>query len=68
MKTGEHTNKHGVRVTEHICDTCGAEFTLCPGDDRWPDCLDESCASYDPEREVDLDNLKPTTSPRLVIH
>lgn len=70
MKTGEHTNEHGVRVTEHVCDTCGTEFTLCPGEEDWPDCLGEDCASYDPEREVDLDNLEfvDATEPRRVIH
>jgi len=68
MKTGQHTNKHGVRVTTHICDTCGIEFTLCPGVDDWPDCLSEDCASYDPDREVDLDNLEPTTGPKQIFH
>ena len=68
MKTGEHTNEHGVRVTEHICDTCGVEFTVCPGVDGWDDCLAESCLSYDPEREVDLSALTPTSGPRQVYH
>lgn len=68
MKTGEHTNEHGVKVTEYICDTCGNTFTVCPGVDDWDNCLAENCASYDPEREVDLGNVKPTDGPRLVIH
>ena len=68
MKTGEHTNEWGVRVTEHICDTCGVEYTICPGVDNWNNCLADNCDSYDPDCEVDLDNLKPTTGPRLIIH
>ena len=68
MKTGEHTNEHGVRVTEHVCETCGGVFTICPGVDDWSNCLSEDCASYDPEREVDLDAIKPTNGPRQIIH
>lgn len=68
MKTGEHTNEHGVRVTEHTCDTCGVAFTICPGVDDWSDCLDEDCDSYDPDLEVDLNNIKPSTGPRQIIH
>lgn len=68
MKTGEHTNEHGVKVTEHVCDTCGEKFTICPGVDDWPDCLSDDCTSYDPDREVDLDNIEPTTGPRMVVH
>ena len=68
MKTGEHTNEHGVRVTEHICETCGVEFTICPGIDDYPDCLDIDCDSYDPDCEVDLENIKPAGGPRQIIH
>ncbi len=66
MKTGEHTNEHGVRVTEHICEACGEPFTICPGIDDFPDCLGDDCDSYDPDREVDLNDLR--TGPRQVIH
>ena len=68
MKTGEFTNEYGVRVTEHICDTCGTLFSLCPGVDDWPDCLGIDCDSYDPDREVDLEDIKPSEGPRQVIH
>jgi len=58
MKTGESTNEYGTPISTHICDTCGDEFTMCPAipddDDRWPDCLSETCASYDPERDIDI--------------
>lgn len=60
-KTDERTNKHGVRVTEHICETCGEPFTVCPGVDDWPDCLSDTCASYDASREVNLDIFRLTT-------
>lgn len=68
MKTGQHTNEYGVKVTEHICDTCGAPFTICPGVDDWANCLAEDCDSYDPSCEVDLNNIQPSTGPRLVIN
>ena len=68
MKTGQHTNEHGVQVTEHVCETCEIPFTVCPGVDDWPDCLSEDCASYDPDREVDLNDIRPSTGPRMVIH
>ena len=68
MKTGEHTNEWGVRVTEHVCETCGVDFTICPGVDDWPNCLDEVCGSYDPDCEVHLNNLEPSVGPRQIIH
>jgi hypothetical protein len=68
MKTSEHTNEHGIRVTEHICETCGVYFSLTPGSDDWPDCLGDDCASYDPDREIDVDELKLPTGPRRIIH
>ena len=68
MKTGQHTNEYGVRVTEHICKTCGVEFTVCPGIDNWNDCLVEPCQSYDPERDIDNDLGNLASGPRLVIH
>jgi hypothetical protein len=68
MKIGEHTNEYGIRVTEHMCETCGEEFTLTPGADDWPDCLSDKCDSYDPDRETDLDALKPPTGLRKIVN
>ncbi len=72
-KTGEHTNIHGVRVTEHICDTCGNTFTICPGIDDYPNCGDIDCTSYDPDTEMtdeeimDLIDRGPQ-GPRMIVH
>lgn len=58
MKTGEGTNDHGTPVSLHKCDTCGTEFTVCPvirdDQDGWENCMLPECASYDPERDVDV--------------
>ena len=73
MKTGEHTNEHGVRVTEHVCDTCGVEFEICPGIDDYPNCLTIECDSYDPDVELSAEEIEilintPRSGPRRVIH
>ena len=73
MKTGEHTNEHGVRVTEHTCDTCGLEFTICPGIDDYPNCMTIDCDSYDPDVDMTDEQIMdalhtPNSGPRMVIH
>ena len=59
---GEHLNlsfsqnRHGVIVSDHICDTCDEPFTVTPAVDetRWGgSCLDVTCKSYDPARDAD---------------
>ena len=72
-KTGEHTNEHGVRVTEHECDTCGMEFTICPGIDDYPNCMTIDCASYNPDIDLSDEEIErlltePNNGPRMVIH
>jgi len=58
MKIDDSINEHGTPVSNHKCDTCGKEFTMCPAipddNDQWPNCLDETCASYDPDRDIDI--------------
>lgn len=55
MKTGESTNEYGTPISTHVCEDCGAEFTVCPpaGED-WGGCLAETCISYDPKRDGDI--------------
>lgn len=50
-------NEFGTEVSVHRCSTCGETYTLCPPADEatWgTGCLAETCASYDPNRDVDL--------------
>lgn len=61
MFVGNAFNAQGVLVSLHRCDTCGREFTVCPPiaeseveEKGWENCLDPSCESYDPMRDVDL--------------
>jgi len=51
------TNKHGVCVSHHICDTCKQEFSICPMPPNlsdWDHCYADNCESYDPERDADI--------------
>lgn len=50
-------NEYGTPVSVHTCATCGEEFTVCPPTtiERFgPDCLDPTCASYDPARDAEV--------------
>jgi len=51
-------NDYGTPVSRHRCDTCGAEFTVCPASEperfeAWNHCLSPNCDSYDPDRDAD---------------
>ncbi len=51
-------NEYGTIVSVHICETCSAEFTVCPAveeknRDQWRYCLSLDCVSYDPDRDAD---------------
>ena len=47
-------NEYGTPISLHICDDCGAEFTVCPpSNEDWGGCLREGCESYDINRDVD---------------
>lgn len=52
------TNEYGTPVSAHVCQTCGAEFTVCPpvddGRPGWDNCLAPECPSYDVTRDADL--------------
>lgn len=47
-------NEYGTPVSHHTCDTCGQDFTICPADKNWSNCLAENCASYDPHLDLDI--------------
>jgi hypothetical protein len=55
---GFTANEYGTRVSAHVCDQCGREFTVCPAKEvgavGWDGCLSPECPSYDVERDVDL--------------
>lgn len=57
MHLGYTTNEYGTRVSQHRCDACGSEFTVCPAAFPeavgWNNCLAPTCPSYDPNRDVD---------------
>jgi len=55
LKIGETVNEYGTPVSQHFCEDCQTEFTVCPpaGDD-WGGCLSEECDSYDIHRDIDL--------------
>jgi hypothetical protein len=57
MHLGYTKNEYGTQVSKHRCDTCGAEFTVCPAvfpeSKNWDNCLAPTCSSYDPDRDVD---------------
>ncbi len=60
----ESRNKQGVKVSDHVCETCGDAFTITPsvlpklkaGADpkRYAGCLAPFCPSYDSARDFDL--------------
>ena len=58
MHLGYVNNEYGKRVSSHKCDTCKAEFTVCPPIEPdsldWDNCLSEECGSYDPDRDADI--------------
>lgn len=50
-------NEFGTPVTYRICGHCKRPFTICPavGDkEGWENCLADDCASYEPNRDVDI--------------
>ena len=54
-RIGESTIEYGTKVTVHICDTCGRQFTICPVDTEGffgSDCLAVDCPSYDDRRDI----------------
>ena len=55
------TEDEGIRTSEHICDTCGVLFSLCPAvasnDTAWDSCVAEGCDSYDPARNPTWEDL-----------
>ncbi len=57
MYIGTDLNDYGTVISQHICDTCGDAFTVCPAQDpeghAYNNCLAETCESYDPARDID---------------
>jgi len=56
---GEGINECGTEISIFTCESCGAEFTVCPVVppdllDQWAGCMDEGCASYDVTRDVEI--------------
>ena len=61
MNTGYSQNEYGTWQSEHVCDTCGQEFTVTPAaganmdqERRWGSCLAFECDSYDASRDADI--------------
>lgn len=58
MHKGFSNNEYGTKVSNHTCDTCGNDFTVCPAKDKdstsFNDCLALECGSYDPNRDADI--------------
>ena len=61
MYLGEVENPSGPGlVSKFQCDTCGGEYTICPPlkdeaeRDGWQNCMADSCASYDANRDADI--------------
>ncbi len=57
MKIGETLNIFDVEVSLHHCCYCDHSFTVTPAttETKWGlGCLDWSCPSYAPSRDVDL--------------
>lgn len=56
---GYSENEHGTRISVHICDTCGEEYTVTASQEdfdpeNFQNCLGPDCASYDVNRDVDI--------------
>lgn len=52
-------NEIGTPVSEHVCESCGQGFTVCPAvpsekADEWRGCLADDCSSYDLARDIDI--------------
>jgi len=51
-------NRHGTGTSIHKCNTCGEEFSVTPAvseeSQGFVNCLSPDCASYDPERDLDI--------------
>ncbi len=51
-------NEFGTKISHHICDTCGGDFTVCPArpfdDTAYLSCLGLECDSYDIKRDAML--------------
>lgn len=50
-------NEHGTITAKFTCEKCGSDFTVTPAppienDHLYNVCLDISCPSYDPERDI----------------
>lgn len=58
MKIRDDVNEYGTPVTVLRCESCGAEFSVCPAVldinlDNWKGCLALECESYSEGRDVD---------------
>ena len=66
-------NKYGTKISVHICNSCGAEFTVCPAKAAdakgWDGCMAPTCKSYDEDRDADklFDEGKVRFRP-LILH
>lgn len=54
---GYSFNEFGTKVSEHICDSCGRYFNICPAvsqdKEGFENCMDVACESYDAQRDAD---------------
>lgn len=50
---GYGVNEYGTRVSLHVCDKCGLEFTIVPAQLNDDFCGFKFCESYDAIRDVD---------------
>jgi len=56
-RIGLAENEYGTTITVMVCDKCGFVFTVTGDiseDTFGAGCLDETCESYDVDRDVDL--------------
>jgi hypothetical protein len=59
MYRGLGVNEYGTEVSLHRCDSCGDDFSVCPGvppdkTNEWDTCLSIACESYEPMRDAEL--------------
>jgi len=53
MHRGFSRNEYGTKISLHTCNDCGADFSLCPAQERDDTCGHPECSSYDESRDVE---------------
>lgn len=55
MHKGFSKTEDGTRISLHICDICGTEFSINPAQNEDDNCGQYDCESYDPDKDVGPD-------------